>query len=167
LRSRILSCLVVLVLAPNFAAAQNAGDTATLNAVYLELLGNGGLYSVNYDRKVGDQLSLRAGVARWTSIELFGGSSTFTTVPLLTNLLIGRGSHRLEVGAGVMIGSERIQEAQRTSLLNLTSTIGYRFQPLTRGAFLRISLVPEYSLRGDYPEDGFFIFPALSVGFAF
>jgi hypothetical protein len=41
------------------------------NAVFFELLGNGGLYSLNFERMLREDLGLRVGYASWSSPLLF------------------------------------------------------------------------------------------------
>src|SRR6266704_4245650 len=46
------------------------------NAVFVEALGNGGLYSFNYDRRLNNSVSIRAGLTKWTSVALLGDQPT-------------------------------------------------------------------------------------------
>lgn len=75
--SRSVFCALVVVLFSSLTlSAQDstavAPDSSLIdysitakNTVYAELAGNGGLYSVNYDRLVTRNISVRAGVSYW------------------------------------------------------------------------------------------------------
>lgn len=56
------------------ASAQQPQAPGRRNAAYVELLGNGGLYSFNYERAV-RAVRLRIGIASWTAEDLFGGDA--------------------------------------------------------------------------------------------
>jgi hypothetical protein len=72
--------------------AQTTSAPVARNAVFFELLGNGGLYSFNYERMVTDSLALRLGYASWSSPLLFEGTppDRYTTVPVTVSYLLGR-----------------------------------------------------------------------------
>jgi hypothetical protein len=125
------------------------------NALYVELGGQGLLYSINYEHRIGQHLSLRAGFTSWS---FHGGLLTIlgieklsmTAFPVMVNYLTSpmKSSH-LEIGAGVMpsffsgktlfTGSEG---ADNQSLLVGTASIGYRYQPPDGGFFFRVALTP-------------------------
>ena len=122
------------------------------NSVYLELLGNGGLYTVNYDRRFSSHWSTRIGIM------LFGGQSeeptddriSFALIPVMLNYLVGEGSHRLELGIGPLIGVvgghlEEYGWIAGSGLAGVTSTVGYRYQLPGGGFVFRVSLTPFYS----------------------
>lgn len=147
------------------------------NSVYLELLGNGGMYSVNFEREILPRLGLRVGAATWSNdgdyIFESTNTRTLTTFPLMLNYSVGRGSNRLEVGGGLLLGqSRRTEWDEETSsgIRTLTGTIGYRYQPERGGFLFRAGLVPFYSLNSDeeaYPDAGFFPSLGVSGGYAF
>ena len=84
-----------------------SSDRSPRNTVFLELLGNGLLYSVNYERFLWDsRVSLRAGFSAFD----FTAQSTFVrirtagiTSPWVVNLYLGGSEHRLQLGAVVQI----------------------------------------------------------------
>lgn len=63
--------LIALLACGSPCLAQAGAAQSARNAVYLELLGNGGLYSVNFERILNDTLALRVGFATWNSPALF------------------------------------------------------------------------------------------------
>ena len=76
------------------------------NSLYLELGGSGAVYSLNYERFVHDDVSLRVGFG-YVSLKganIDGGTVTadvsMLTIPVTASYLgIGSGNHRLELGA--------------------------------------------------------------------
>jgi hypothetical protein len=122
--------------------------------LYVELLGPGLFYSINYERVFGD-FSGRVGlsyIAVSASSRASGdsGSASFTTVPLTVSYLgIGNKKHMFEVGAGVDImhasagastlGVESNESATKVFGLLI---VGYRLQPLDGGFFLHTGLAP-------------------------
>ncbi len=51
----------------SFSYGQTDASKASRNNAYLEVLGNGGLYSLNYERIVVEHFALRVGFASWKS----------------------------------------------------------------------------------------------------
>src|SRR6185503_3198370 len=105
--NRILATRLALLLlfsaAPLAAQTAPAGRTA-FNAVYLEVGGNGLLYSINYDRILPSNLALRAGLS-YMSVSATSGSASASAnivgIPLTFSYLAGgAGSLKFEVGAG-------------------------------------------------------------------
>lgn len=94
IRSSIAPLLAILscTLATPDVRAQN-------NAVHVEAFGPGLLGSLNYERIAWDRVSVRMGVGAIPQLFEVG---TTLHAPLLLNLFIGRGEHRLETGAGIV-----------------------------------------------------------------
>jgi hypothetical protein len=157
--------------------AQDPAAGGAANAVYVELLGNGGLYSLNYDRRFADAVALRVGFASWTTDDLFLGEEAetdFISVPVTAAWLMGTGNRRIELGGGVLVGTKSREEAfgdgeTSSGFVSLTGIIGYRYQP-ARGFMFRVALTPFFGLGDEdeaYPEDGFMPSGGLSVGYSF
>lgn len=158
-------------------AGAQGGAPPARNSVFLELLGNGGAYSVNFDRRLSDGAAVRVGVATWTSDDLFGGEEarkTFVTVPVGASWLFGSGNSRVEVGAGVLVGRQT-QDAPfedgstSTAIASLTGTAGYRYQRAAGGFLFRAGFTPFFGLGGDeaYPDRGFMPSGGISAGYTF
>lgn len=179
---RIKRCFSLILLltcaSPCLAQADAAPVTRVArNAVYLELLGNGGLYSVNYERILNDTLALRVGFATWNSPAIFYDGTPpdrFTTVPVTMSYLLGSGERKIELGGGVTFGRatrDRFSNEKKDfSFSNLTGIIGYRSQPPGRGYLFRAGVTPFYSFdQGDdaYPDPGFTLSAGVSFGYRF
>ena len=167
--------LLLLALGCQAAEAQSRGlAPLNINAIYVEGFGNGGLFSLNYERVISPRLGLRAGFASWKASDFFGGGdSHFLTFPLTLSYLPGGPGSGWEFGGGFLLGKEddgdqdyglggeRATESK--SLANLTAILGYRW--VTGGGWMyRAGFTPFYSLAGDYPEDGFMPSVGMSFG---
>lgn len=168
--------LVILIFALSTAtyAQQNnlkttRADSDSVNhVIYLELGGNGGLYSLNYERNIGGMFWVRAGASY--------GAALFTksvSIPLSINYLLGKNGQYFEIGLGPTIYylnsrfslfSEDSNQDNGFFGVNLVSTIGYRYQPLSRqNIFFKLAFTPAFRL-----EDKTFVpFGGLSVGYSF
>src|SRR5215211_4180422 len=84
--------------------AQPEAAPVSRNALFLELLGNGGVYSFNYERMLTESLGLRVGYATWSSLGFWSPSVRYSTVPVTASYLLGRGERKLELGGGITLG---------------------------------------------------------------
>lgn len=157
--------------------AQTESSYTSRNNAYVELLGNGGLYSINYERIVVENFALRIGFSAFKSTPLFGeGENAFVTVPIMGNFLFGKRQNKFELGAGFMVGRKKYTSSlnpidnRDSPISNLTGVIGYRYQPSTAGLIFRIGLTPFISLTGGddaYPDSGIFLSGGVSIGYSF
>jgi len=154
-------------------AAAAPQPAARPQAFYLELLGNGGLYSLNYERQVGDSLLLRLGFGSWRATSFFSDAETsVTTVPITVARMVGRGAHHLEVGGGLTVGHRGRDAFSGASgnFVSLTGLFGYRYHRPGRGFLFRIGATPFYGFGDEdiaYPEKGFMPSAGVSVGYVF
>jgi hypothetical protein len=141
----------------------------TKNAFYLELFGNGGFYSINYERNIHHNIYSRIGFATFQTFDIFDRSyhGKITTVPLIVSYLSGFKKHHFEIGGGLLFG--KIKEGSESNpIFDVTGFLGYRYQSLISEGFLfRIGLAPFVSLNATNYPDRFFISPGLSFGYSF
>jgi len=145
------------------------------NLVYLELLGNGGLYSINYERMLGKDLSARAGFSYFSiGAGVSDGQTTSSakasiyTAPLMVNYLVGGKNHKLEAGAGATVvyvsasakGAGISSSAEGVGVVG-TGTVGYRYSPMDGGFVFRVGYTPMFG-KGGYQSWG-----GMSFGGAF
>ncbi len=146
-------------------------ERTAFNSVFVELLGNGGLYSLNYDRIVAENVSIRGGFS-YISVSASGVASsanvTLMTFPLLANFLVGSPSHKFELGAGPLIvyasGTTSAGGATGSaSGLGVvgTAVIGYRYVPYDGGFHFKVGVTPFFS------GNGFFGWGGISFGYTF
>jgi hypothetical protein len=164
--------LFFIVISANISAQERQNDFRK-NALYFEGLGQGLLYSLNYDYRIRQNISLRAGFTHWSLNPLFlltTGKLSYTSFPIMINYLTGKKDNLFELGGGIMPafvsldgteifwGSE-IKEKGSTILG--TATVGYRYQPLAGGLMGRIGLTPIFTF------DKFIIYFGFSLGYSF
>ena len=160
----LISCTALAAAVP--CAAQAEPDVRR-NSVYYESLGNGGLFSFNYERLLSDRLALRLGFASWEASDFLGyyGGGRVTTVPIMLNSLHGGSGRRwFELGAGVLVGSNGSAGFQ-----TLTGTVGMRWH-VRRAWLIRTGITPFYGLNDEsssYPDKGFFTTAGFSFGYRF
>jgi hypothetical protein len=145
---------------PGYYAPEEPTEREAKNSIYIEGLGPGILYSINYDRTFGDfagrvgfsYIGLSASANSGT--ERSEAHASFITVPLtLTYLGIGSKKNIFEIGAGATIvhvgaGASTFattnakSESSSESLLFGDLIFGYRLQPPDGGFLLRTGLSP-------------------------
>lgn len=145
------------VMSFSFAQTRSAGS------IYLEIGGNALIYSINYDRLLSNNFGLRAGAMAF-ALSDGSGSAAAVATPVLANYFIGDGNGRFELGAGIVFASGGIGGGDvgfAGSGVGVTSTIGYRLQPVSGGFLFRIGFTPIYFSRKFIPMGG------LSLGYTF
>lgn len=136
------------------------------NVLYLELAGIAGLYSINYERRLNDQLWGRIGAGYFPTLVLAKGD--FITVPIGVSYLLGGHTSFFELGLGttfayaqgeMFFSSEEVKEFG----VAINATIGHRLQPPDKNFFFKIAFTPLFN-----PTTGHF-FPSggLSLGYSF
>lgn len=152
-----------------------AAQTVASNALYLELGGSAGIFSVNYERRISAR-RLRVGIAKWTLADRLGiESDDYTVVPITLSSVVGDGSHHFETGGGVTLGHSSMTddfEGNKSSNLfaTITTIAGYRYQRPGSGFLFRAVLTPMYGLGREglaYPARGFLPSGGISFGAAF
>ncbi len=163
----ILLFLCAFVL--NMANAQDSktpsGSTerTSRNAVSLELLGKGVLYSVNYSRFIADMFAINAGLSYFSL-----SSTSYWIVPLTASFLYGNDNHFFDLEAGIdsVVTSYRYNYEHGRNKTFLNSSVvpvvgaGYRYWPSNGGFHFRAMVDV---LIGDSVA----VWPGLSFGYAF
>jgi len=144
-----LAALALTTLSASGAAAQDRSYFTARNAVYVEAGGNAGFISVNLDRLITPNIGIRAGIATISNPFSWNGDedASVTVVPITANALLGSGSSRVELGAGVTILSGEIDSDlfdihEEGTRIFPTATLGFRYQRPTGGPLFRIGLTP-------------------------
>ncbi|MGB9773590.1 MAG: hypothetical protein ACP5JH_09620 [Bacteroidota bacterium] len=175
---RICTALTVLVLLGAVTRSTVAQQERPFrrNAVYIEGLGQGILYSINYEHRLTPHISLRAGFTHWSLpfIFIFPLKVGMTGFPIMGNYLSGKSSHHLELGIGAVpfivtvpeqttiFGTELKGEEVGVLILG-TTTIGYRYQPRGGGFVFRIGFTPLFPLS----FEKVLLSGGISLGYAF
>lgn len=126
-------------------------DASTHGAnIFLELGGNAGTASLNYERRFSDGnegFGGRIGVGIGAAHRHLTVNSVLT-VPVGVNYLAGGGPHQLEAGAGITVGAGKF--GTHTSGLYsafFVPSLGYRYHPLQKSITLRAFLSPFIATR--------------------
>lgn len=169
-----VALLGAFVLAPCTAFAQGAPSSAAAspsvarNLIHGELLGAGGLYSINYERRVARQWTVRAGFSAYNgqSDASTDDSVTLVLFPVMVNALLPGGTHNVELGAGPTMGYASATVEDLGSLTGfgvgaISANIAYRYQPPEGGVSFRAGFLPNYSGASTS------VWLSLSIGYAF
>ena len=98
--STFLIAILLFICSGYIAIAQNHP-----NSIYFEALGNGGLYSVNYDRLFTENFGARVGFMYLSEIDFFFESAEdLLLIPATINYFLGN-KHKFELGVGVVLAS--------------------------------------------------------------
>lgn len=154
-----------------FVVAQNARaqevQRTRSKAVYLEVLGNGLTYSLNFDARFSKSLKGLGGRAGIGYMAVDGDN--LTSIPIIVNYLFGKDKHYFEVGAGTaflaastptQFGS--IDTREKGSAFIGTMSFGYRLEPQNGGFMFRAGITPLFDGTSFFP-----FWPQVSFGYSF
>ena len=142
----------------------NAQNTDRNKAVYVELLGPGTIYSVNYDTRLQKRingLGLRLGISYTPVFE------KYLTIPVQFNYLIGKTHKFFEVGLGATyvdygpLFSDSNPDYSK-SVIHGTLLFGYRKLPEKSGLMFRAGISPTLTKDRFIPH-----WPYISLGYSF
>jgi hypothetical protein len=135
------------------------------NDLYLEIGGNGGIFSVNYERETVKNLNIRLGFSEFPE----GGSSNsgshldyYSLVLLMANYLVrfsNENSSCLEIGIG---GVANLVEYTASGGIGPEISVGYRYSPIEGGIMFQIAVTPLITTN-----DGVFPWAGISIGYKF
>lgn len=131
------------------------------NSVFMEIAGSGGLGSLNYERaflrKSHSEFTFRAGLS-FAPIDKNNGTTLI--FPIMVNSLIGKSSHKFELGLG-----QGISITTKGKLFALsTLALGYRYQSINSKWFYRLTYTPLISYIVDFQIQHW---GGLSIGYSF
>jgi hypothetical protein len=149
---RVASVILVLVgssISPTSASAQ---VPSAPNRLFLELWGNGLIYSFNYERETSGPLTLRVGAGGlpFESVEYALGFGMLGVRKVF-------GVHSLRASAGVgVLGNIDVWVTEATGETHFfgTGAIGYQYQPKPGGFFVRASFTPGVTENEVFPWGG-------------
>jgi hypothetical protein len=158
MRSALGLTLIALLAAPVAGVAEvtptpPSAERQARNTLYVELLGSGGVYSLNYERFVSPEVALRVG-AGYVSVSgadaTTSQSVTLFTLPVTVSYTGWRsGGHAFELGAGVLYASASAKASgsgtsafASGSGIGATAIAGYRYAPPEGGFNFRAAFTP-------------------------
>ena len=167
---------VVLIIGCSFGQQSNAQSVDLKHAVYAELGGTAGIWSVNYDLMALNINNFKIGARVGCGFlsEGYVGSTVDVHIPLTINFMYAlKENHHIELGLGTQIASyeiRRVQTATDKSFVRKTEalgnyTLGYRFQSPDGGFMFRAFYSPFFYQDGIYFR--YEHWGGLSVGYAF
>ena len=140
--------LGLVVLFQSSVSAQLIEGTYWQNHIYAELFGNAAYYSVNYERRLSDNLTARIGLG-FLPKDSFLYRNVYLGIPLTVSYLIGDKLIKFEIGLGATyLKSEYAGVGSRTdyrSYLLMTGILGFRLVKLGGGLTVRFVFTPFYS----------------------
>jgi len=143
----------------------SSGEDKRAQNIFVELGGQGLLFTVNYDSRFSkkrDGIGGRAGIGY-----IAEGGDYATTVPLSLNYLLGKGKHFFEMGLGATIlttggTDESFLFDENNSNVIGTMSFSYRLQPVDRGFSFRAGLTPVFNKNFFIPY-----YAGISLGYSF
>jgi len=137
---------ILIIFLITSAAAFSQQTERSSNILYVELLGNGLLSSINYEYEMSNNFSARIGVGYWFSnSESNSGAHhdfAFLPVAMLNYLFQIYGNNYMEIGAGTLISASDLSSTtgfESTVALVPTFALGYRYSPKNGGFFFSVA----------------------------
>ncbi|WP_242927003.1 hypothetical protein [Pontibacter vulgaris] len=168
--TRIFILILCLFQLPFLVAAQGGRQKLkALNSLYLELGGNGDVYSLNYDRIIYQQQKLKAGLRAGIGSNLFflpEEPSAYPIVPVEAFGMLGNRAKHFEFGLGY---TRRFTDAPDLIQSMYFGRIGFRYQPPRGGMLVRLAATPFISSEPNAKTPGRAVVPrfGLSIGRSF
>jgi hypothetical protein len=135
--------------------------------VYAEGLGNGLIYSVNFDTRILNRPD-GPGIRLGGNVLKAGGGDFVTFIPMQVNYVFGT-RHCLEVGAGVTFSYQKENDTPGETYLFGNACVMYRYQA-PKGFNFRIGWTPIFAPDEQgalFSTKWFWLFPGVSVGYRF
>jgi hypothetical protein len=166
--------------APAAASLGVVAEKPAQNALYAELGGNSGWYSLNYERYLRPDAAIRVGfsymsitASAGTGMNNASASATWATLPIMFDYLgLSSGGHTLELGAGVNMmyfgGTSATFDATAMSSGVIpvgTATIGYRYSAPSGGFVFRAGYTPLFFVTTETKQ--VFHWGGMSFGYRF
>lgn len=149
---------VYMLFLPLLSLGQEIGITQPIvrNTLYGEAFGQGFCWSLNYDRLLNTDKKVMNSVTTglvYVPTSLGFGGGVYYGIPVSYNWLVGKKSHRLEMGVGLTaLFHKEVARGWSTPYEEsyffgyLTPKIGYRFQRPRGGLFFRATASPMIDL---------------------
>lgn len=153
----ILLLTLLCTISANPAHAQESPEPLRKHSVFVELAGNGGYYSFNYDRimlaKTKWKVSGRVGVMYYSESlgYLENNKQSTYAIPVEVSYLRGGSNHHLELGLGLTPYYERYKDFESSDVNHLgvlpVARLGYRYQRREGGFFFKTGITPALQIK--------------------
>ena len=111
-----------------------------ISSAYLEIWGNSGGFTLNYDFIVNGRSGMRVGLFGFTDREF--NEIISSGIVMTGNLFLGSDVHKLELGAG---GFFDIRPDKSDTDFFMTTTTGYRLHPHNNKSVFRLGFTPAFT----------------------
>ncbi len=156
MKSLSFNFVLALLLTSHLAVAQNDSlRTSKRNTIFTEFAGNAGgyylfeMFSVNWDHVFRVGKNSRSSFRIGSNIPRFyaegGGIRCTHNIPIMLNLIWGKRSLNVELGAGLLF--HFVNENYSTLYLGGTGILGLRYQAIQSGLFARVAFTPTFALE--------------------
>lgn len=168
--------LLLLAFSLSTVFSQSKQNEISRNSFYVEAFGTAIVYSLNYDRLlIVNEKSALAGRIGFTYAPKIGSPDLGPGVNIEITGLWGANNHHLEIGGGstfyYLVQDEESYSPSNTSLLLLTTRVGYRFQKRDGGLLFRIGFTPLFTINVDKDissfDRSFTPWGGISIGYTF
>ncbi|MBD3749037.1 MAG: hypothetical protein IE931_06035 [Sphingobacteriales bacterium] len=127
--------------------------------VYVELLGQGLLFTANYDTRFSKK---RNGLGGRIGIGAIGSDGdNIVTIPISLNYLLGEGKNFFEIGLGATYATASVLDTNGSTVFG-TMSFMYRLQPVKSGFNLRVGFTPIFNADAFIPY-----YAGISLGYTF
>ncbi len=134
--------LLIFLLFTKLIAQTDSTSVAIVHphSIYLEIGGNNGIYSINYERMISNKFSARLGFSYLPFTETtnsgdhFNAKSFVIIMPLYFITIYN--NNKIGFGVGIVIDSKKI---------NPSFSIGYKYRPANNGFMFHINYTPLFS----------------------
>lgn len=159
---KILLSSAVIFMMTYYSNSQELSEKSP-SSIYFELLGNGMVWTGNYEFKMVQNTRMRFGLGYSTFSFGFMNQSSFLSFPVMLNYITGKGNHHFEFGSGI---TGILLSASGDSDLNfdLSMVAGYRFQKPDKGFLFRAGLSPSLPIVNPSNRQAWLL-PGISMGF--
>ncbi|WP_242928593.1 hypothetical protein [Pontibacter vulgaris] len=160
------------------AKAQQTQEQIHRNSIFLELAGNGGFYSINYDHILLSadnwRLAGRAGAMYYSTVSggVKGERTVWLAAPLEVSYLRGRGDHFMELGIGLTplyqeYPEQDVMMQKKEIVLLPVGRLGYRYQQRKGGMFYKAGFTPmaQFNNERNLGRSKFLPWFGLAVGY--
>lgn len=163
-----IACISLSMVYSRISYGQEEKDGSN-HGVFVEFLGNGLFYSVNYDTRFSKKVDGLGGKVGFGYIGVDGDH--YSTFPFLANYLKGKEGHYFEMGVGANFlvadiknggGVGESPEIAKWEGWSGSMSLGYRYQPVDGGFLFRAGITPMFKKDEFRP-----FWPQISVGYAF
>lgn len=147
-----MRCLVLCFLLSTLHL-QAQSEFTNKRLVYVELWGNTGIYSLNYEHLVAKDVATRVGLTAYGSSLSNGSSKIHSQVPVMLNYVPHANNVHLELGAGYIFAHTEdpflTTDSDKMTKGMFTASLGFKYINPKTGLVLKATYSPVFNSKGD------------------